>query len=51
MESHVRFRWEVAQIAEVLDKGTAGLVGKDVVDARRVGAFGGRSQSKRPPYV
>ena len=41
MEPHVGFRWEVAQITEVLDKGTAGLVGKDVVDSRRVGTFGG----------
>ena len=40
LEPHVGFRWEVTQITEVLDKGTARLVGKDVVDARRVGTFG-----------
>ena len=40
LEPHVGFRWEVTQITEVLDKGAARLVGKDVVDARRVGTFG-----------
>ena len=49
MESHVRFRWEVAQIAEVLDKGAASLVGKDVVDARRVGTFGGTVPVQKAP--
>ena len=40
LEPHVGFRWEVAQITKVLDKGAARLVCEDVVDARRVGTFG-----------
>ena len=49
LEPHVGFGREVAQVAEILDKGASCPVGKDVVDARRVGALSDAVPVEEPP--
>ena len=49
LEPHVGFGREVAQVAEILDEGASCPVGKDVVDARRVGALSDAVPVLQPP--
>ena len=49
LEPHMGFGGKVAQVAEILDKGACRPVGKNVVNARRVGALSDAVPVLQPP--
>ena len=49
LEPDVGFGGQVAQVAEILDKGASHPVGKNVVNARRVGALSDAVPVLQPP--